>query len=87
MDFAVRGERRDHFGDHLRLDERQIGLHVDDDLAAQVAGRFSDAIRAGAVPRPRRLTTPPNDSTALEMRSSSVATTTASTPRASAARR
>jgi hypothetical protein len=51
LHLAVLGERRDHFSDHLRLDERQIGLHVDDDLAAQIARSFRDAIRAGAVSR------------------------------------
>jgi hypothetical protein len=36
-------------GNHFGIDERQIGLHVYDYLAAQVARCFGDAIGAGAV--------------------------------------
>jgi hypothetical protein len=52
-------ERRNHFGDHLGLDERQIRLHVDNDFATEIAGRFRDAIGAGAVTWPRQ----PHDTT------------------------
>ena len=43
----------EHFGDHARLDERQIALHVDQDLARQVVRNLRDAIGAGPVCRLR----------------------------------
>jgi len=49
---ACRDERMEHFGNHARLDERQIALHVDQDLARQVGCDLCDAICAGPVPGP-----------------------------------
>ena len=73
--------------DHLRLDERLVTLDVQHDLAGEIRGHFRDAI--GARPMRRRviIAMPPKPCTAAAIRSSSVATTTASTPRAEAARR
>jgi len=39
----------EHFGDHARLDERQIALYVDQDLARQVVCNLRDAIGARPV--------------------------------------
>jgi hypothetical protein len=51
---GVLGERRDDLGDHLRLDEWQISLHVHDDVAAQIAGDLRNTIGTGAMFRSRQ---------------------------------
>ena len=81
-------ERLDRFVDGVGLDERFVSLEVDDEVAVERRGHFGDAIGAGCVSRarqPRRRRR--NCRTASAMRSSSVATMTASTLRAAAARR
>jgi hypothetical protein len=68
-------ERLEHVGNHLRVDERQIALDVDDDVARKRARHLGYPI-GSSDDGYRGHTRPPSRSTASAMRASSVATTT-----------
>ena len=46
-------ERCDGLGDHVRLDEREVALDVDDDVAVEAFGDFGNAVRSATVSGPR----------------------------------
>ena len=73
--------------DRVGLDERLVSLDVDDEVAVELGGHFGETIGAREVRRSSSSArSPPNLVTASAIRGSSVATITASTLRAAAAR-